>query len=64
MVAPSSHLETGMLRSPALSGWVMVEGKWDNECKSFGKYKSFEPMEAIVVVSVDGKKQPYLLSIF
>lgn len=49
MASPFSHLEIGMLRSPSLSDWVMVEGKWGNECESFGKYKSFEQMEAVVV---------------
>ena len=50
MVSPFSHLETGMLKSPSLSDCIIVEGKGDNECESCGKYKSFEPMEAIVII--------------
>lgn len=50
MVSPFSHLETGMLKSPSPSDCIIVEGKGDNECESCGKYKSFEPMEAIVIV--------------
>ena len=50
MVSPFSHLETGMLKSPSPSDCIIVEGKGDNECESCGKYKSFEPMEAIVII--------------
>ena len=50
MVSPFSHLETGMLKSPSLSDCIIVEGKGDNECESCGKYKFFEPVEAIVII--------------
>ena len=52
MVSPLSHLEMG----PSLSGWILVEGKWDNQCETFRRYKSFEPMGVIVVFICMGQE--------
>ena len=61
MVSPFSHLETGMVDSPSLSAWIMVEGEWGNECESIKRSNKWESSWRL---SVYGEREAYGLRIF